>query len=195
MIRRIGVESARIACIVPATDQQEGTTMGYESICQAGSRSSPARPAAWARVRASAGAGRRRGRARRPPHRAAEGAARRDRGRGRRRARGRARRHRPRTASRRRSRTPRPRSAPIDILVNNSGVGDHAAADGRHAGGLRLRVRHQHARRVLRRAGGRQAHDWRAPTARRREAHRRAHHQHRVGGRPARAAADRRLLR
>ena len=58
-----------------------------------------------------AGAGRRRGGAGRPPHRAAEDAARRDRGRRRRRPRGRARRDRPRQHQGRAWRTPRPRWA------------------------------------------------------------------------------------
>jgi NAD(P)-dependent dehydrogenase (short-subunit alcohol dehydrogenase family) len=45
----------------------------------------------------------------------------------------------------------------IDILVNNSGVGDDAAPGRRDARRLRHGLRRQRARRLLRRPGGRQA--------------------------------------
>jgi hypothetical protein len=80
---------------------------------------------------------------------------------------------------------------PIDILVNNSGVSTHPAAGRRDSGGLRLRPQHQPERRFLRRQRGG------APDDRARQGAvrlPRPHRQHRLGRRPAGAAADRRVL-
>jgi hypothetical protein len=68
----------------------------------------------------------------------------------------------------------------IDILVNNSGVST-------------TQRQHEHARRVLRRAGGGQAHDRAQQGRGAGDLRRRAHRQHRIDGRVARARPDRRL--
>jgi NAD(P)-dependent dehydrogenase (short-subunit alcohol dehydrogenase family) len=72
----------------------------------------------------------------------------------------------------------------IDILVNNSASAPRSAA-GRDRGRLRLRDQHQRQGRLLRGAGGRQAHDRAQPRRGAGHLHRRAHRQHGLDGRPA----------
>ncbi len=134
-------------------------------------------------VRAHAGPRRRGGGARGAAHREAEGPARADRRRGRGRARGAARRDRRRLdqvgggACRDRDGIDRhPRQ--------QLGRQHHAAHAGRERRRFRLRLQHQRARRLLRRAGGRQAHAGAFARRGARHLHRRPHHQHRPGGRP-----------
>jgi hypothetical protein len=128
-------------------------------------------------------AGRRRRRAGQPPHRETEGAARADRGRGRRRARAEPATSPTSTASAAAVAHAETEVGSIDILVNNSGVSTTQRIQDVTARRLRLHLRHQRARRVLRGAGDRQAHArpraWRGA----RHVHRRPHHQHRVDGR------------
>ena len=75
---------------------------------------------------------------------------------------------------------------PIDILVNNSGVSTTQRLAGRDGRRLRLHLRHQRQGRLLRRAGGRQAHAGARQGRGARHLHRRAHHQHRLDGGAAR---------
>ena len=108
----------------------------------------------------------------------------------------RARRHRSTTASRPRSRMPRPTMGVIDILVNNSGVSDHAEAHRRHAGRLRLRVRRQRPRRLLRGPGSGQAHDRAGPQgAAPGTYHGRPYRQRRVHGRACSPLSQHRRVR
>ena len=123
-------------------------------------------------------------------HRAPEDAARRDRGRRRRCTCGRHGRHRPRQHPRRRGPC-RDRDGHDRHPGQQLGRQHHAEADRRDARRLRLRDEHQHARRVLRRAGSRQAHDRAQQGRGAGHLHRRAHRQRGVDGRPARAEPDR----
>ena len=104
-------------------------------------------------------------------------------------------RDRPRQHQGGRWRTPRPRWARSTSWSTTRASAPRSAGR-RDAGGLRLRLRHQHQGGAFFVAQeGRQAHagacKGRAP---RRHLHRRAHRQHRLDGRPARARPDRRVL-
>ncbi|CAN0620116.1 putative 3-oxoacyl-[acyl-carrier protein] reductase [Burkholderia multivorans] len=137
--------------------------------------------------RAGAVTGGRESRAREPARRAAQGAARGNRGGRWRGARGVARRHgRPEHQGGRRAcgdgsrddRHPREQFRRVD----------DAQARRRDARGFRVRVRHQHAGRILRRAGSREADD---DAQQRQRETAVPDHQHRVGRRAARVSADR----